>query len=495
MHTTFTKRGFTLIELLVVIAIIAVLASILFPVFAKAKAKAHAVSCLSNIRQLSMATLMFAQDNRQTFPDADTWAADIEDSVGNRKIFACPSDENGDGYISYGLSCLLVHPDGKGLKTDAVKNPVEVAMFFDATSKQFPDGGIVPSGNATNIQDLERRHNNGLNMAFVDGHAESLGGKKNFDLDEMDSPLARALYYPVAFGWVNNPGAGITPPSSPETNGIVKVGGSTTTMDLMKAGVDAWNAGGGFAENGTYHGSAGWGVDVGTTLWADTLYGQEGDTVLGASSNKGGDNQTIIARDGLVLIVNKNCKIPASFFEAKETTSKAKAQAIWGSETLDSIYTTDPTSVDKIHIYTRKITEAGGGAVVSGTYEYFSKTVLGGANGKLEFVDYNKFTQVWTNAEMVAAVSRDPYAIGYTGAGEVDPELVTILKWKRASDGEVETYSRKGVLAGGWELTRPLYASYETGNLAATAFVAFLQTTTFQNSPIMKSLYFPPATP
>src|SRR5437588_10037649 len=62
------RRAFTLIELLVVIAIIAILAAILFPVFAQARAKARAISCVSNIKQLSTAMLMYAQDYDETLP-------------------------------------------------------------------------------------------------------------------------------------------------------------------------------------------------------------------------------------------------------------------------------------------------------------------------------------------------------------------------------------------------------------------------------------------
>jgi prepilin-type N-terminal cleavage/methylation domain-containing protein len=60
------KRGFTLIELLVVIAIIAILAAILFPVFAKAREKARQTSCLSNCKQIALACLQYAQDYDET---------------------------------------------------------------------------------------------------------------------------------------------------------------------------------------------------------------------------------------------------------------------------------------------------------------------------------------------------------------------------------------------------------------------------------------------
>src|SRR6266480_7474120 len=67
MHCT-TKQGFTLIELLVVIAIIAILAAILFPVFAQAREKARQASCLSNNKQYATATLMYLQDYDETYP-------------------------------------------------------------------------------------------------------------------------------------------------------------------------------------------------------------------------------------------------------------------------------------------------------------------------------------------------------------------------------------------------------------------------------------------
>ncbi|MBM3498472.1 MAG: DUF1559 domain-containing protein [Armatimonadetes bacterium] len=62
------SQGFTLIELLVVIAIIAILAAILFPVFARAREKARQTSCLSNVKQLGLGVMMYCQDYDETYP-------------------------------------------------------------------------------------------------------------------------------------------------------------------------------------------------------------------------------------------------------------------------------------------------------------------------------------------------------------------------------------------------------------------------------------------
>ncbi len=103
MHS---KRGFTLIELLVVIAIIAILAAILFPVFAQARDKARAASCLSNCKQIAMGILQYTQDYDELFPpsrfntqanDASAtrfspWSVQIYPYVKSTGVFGCPSD-------------------------------------------------------------------------------------------------------------------------------------------------------------------------------------------------------------------------------------------------------------------------------------------------------------------------------------------------------------------------------------------------------------------
>ena len=89
------RKGFTLIELLVVIAIIAILAAILFPVFAKAREKARTNSCLNNQRQIAIAISMYIQDNdEKLFPNPNNraWASYLKD-YNEATIYNCPSED------------------------------------------------------------------------------------------------------------------------------------------------------------------------------------------------------------------------------------------------------------------------------------------------------------------------------------------------------------------------------------------------------------------
>jgi prepilin-type N-terminal cleavage/methylation domain-containing protein len=116
------RSGFTLIELLVVIAIIAILAAILFPVFAQAREKARATTCLSNEKQIGLAALMYTQDNDETYPWAwglgGNWVSLIDPYIKSagesmwgisvkNTVWMCPDDSTGDT-ISYTSNAMLL---------------------------------------------------------------------------------------------------------------------------------------------------------------------------------------------------------------------------------------------------------------------------------------------------------------------------------------------------------------------------------------------------
>ncbi|MFW6438179.1 MAG: DUF1559 domain-containing protein [Armatimonadota bacterium] len=201
------RRGFTLIELLVVIAIIAILAAILFPVFARAREKARQTSCLSNMKQLGLGMMMYAQDYDERFgqesfyyrdmgvdPYARAWFGDyIQPYVNNRNVLECPSyswtrtdyraPDWGDLVCSYAFPNIkhdINHDSVHSLsaaKMAVVESPADTIMLiesrsvqiFTGSSNDLPLADVIDGGRL----DIPRRaHNDGFNIAFADGHAK-----------------------------------------------------------------------------------------------------------------------------------------------------------------------------------------------------------------------------------------------------------------------------------------------------------------------------------
>jgi prepilin-type N-terminal cleavage/methylation domain-containing protein/prepilin-type processing-associated H-X9-DG protein len=200
------KRGFTLIELLVVIAIIAILAAILFPVFARARENARRASCQSNLKQIALGLFMYNQDYDEKLPlfyfdlggggnytdgistaGADQgWAQVLQPYLKSTQIFQCPSEttvqyvddatNKNAGYTDYWYNNQI-----DGLSDAAFDAPSVTVLFGDGVG-HTPDfntnGGCsvdpcvaADTGLAT-IDAGAHRHLTGANIAFADGHVK-----------------------------------------------------------------------------------------------------------------------------------------------------------------------------------------------------------------------------------------------------------------------------------------------------------------------------------
>ena len=179
------RKGFTLIELLVVIAIIAILAAILFPVFAKAREKARQTACLSNLKQLGTGWQMYAQDYdgklMGTWYDGVPWTGTwrywyeiVYPYVKNDKIFYCPSYGGATRPdMSYGIPAWY---SGGATDSDISAMPYGVSDTIQImeTTWGVLDGPTFFNSYHSSVADARLRddHNNGLNVTFADGHAK-----------------------------------------------------------------------------------------------------------------------------------------------------------------------------------------------------------------------------------------------------------------------------------------------------------------------------------
>ncbi len=173
---SFRKRGFTLIELLVVIAIIAILAAILFPVFAKAREKARTSSCQSNLKQIGLAFAMYKNDYDETSPGYDYsggWTLTLQPYIKNTQIFVCPSK------ISQTVTGYSYNIQFHNKKDAAVGNVSNVVEAFDSTGNVATAYGssinATTDGRCYSISGVaDSRHSDGLNTLFYDGHVKWL---------------------------------------------------------------------------------------------------------------------------------------------------------------------------------------------------------------------------------------------------------------------------------------------------------------------------------
>ncbi len=185
------RNGFTLIELLVVIAIIAILAAILFPVFARARENARKTNCLSNLKQIGLGFMQYAQDYDETMPlgcgsrpsqgsgAARCQHVAIFPYLKNTQVWVCPSEAGGhapnatdqvDALERNFRGSYVINVPARYKKLATIQQPAEFIHLLDGTQ-----GSIVrnSSGCCTGRASIIAfRHMDGANVLFMDGHAK-----------------------------------------------------------------------------------------------------------------------------------------------------------------------------------------------------------------------------------------------------------------------------------------------------------------------------------
>ena len=204
-------KGFTLIELLVVIAIIAILAAILFPVFARAREKAREASCLSNLKQIGLAVMQYNTDYDGLFPfstranPSGSWAHMLQPYIRNWQIIRCPSNPTWTHGYAYNIQFGYVlggaawspprtGPIYDGIHEASVVNPAGKIVVMESTlgywwmrnvlnytdaQAQGINYRFFPQTTRTQMHALFNHeqsgiHNGGINNLYADGHAKWL---------------------------------------------------------------------------------------------------------------------------------------------------------------------------------------------------------------------------------------------------------------------------------------------------------------------------------
>jgi prepilin-type N-terminal cleavage/methylation domain-containing protein/prepilin-type processing-associated H-X9-DG protein len=207
---TTGRSGFTLIELLVVIAIIAILAAILFPVFARARENARRASCQSNLKQIGLGVLQYTQDYDEKYPIRDHGGSNartgiwvnLQPYIKSEQIYQCPSETNGvpagatmqdraavNGFTDYTYNLQLNRQsagttDNNPQSLSSVQDSALVVMMWErgnADGREMQSGVLTGTTLFARIGDFSppsaTRHLDTANYLFADGHVKALRGE------------------------------------------------------------------------------------------------------------------------------------------------------------------------------------------------------------------------------------------------------------------------------------------------------------------------------
>ena len=172
------NKGFTLIELLVVIAIIGILAGILLPVLSRARESARRTQCMSNIKQIGMGLIMYANENSELFPSDTAYAGAspamrglnllYDTYISDKRVFNCPSDTQVDAQSNAGMSPFTAN--------DSFDKD-ECSYGYDRAHTQADDADVAlvadrPPATPSATANTTNHNARGQNIVYVDGHVE-----------------------------------------------------------------------------------------------------------------------------------------------------------------------------------------------------------------------------------------------------------------------------------------------------------------------------------
>lgn len=200
-------KGFTLIELLVVVAIISILAAILFPVFARSRENARRASCMSNLKQIALGVAQYNQDNDSMFPprynagapyvypphtaqNTGGWPILVEPYIKSEQLFQCPSEITAPGGMQSSTAIDYFYNYSLGSKDNGAGGEMQGGVSEAAL--QFPVSTILNGDSKTDVATntawninidaaqiaASKRHLDGANYSFADGHVKWLRPEK-----------------------------------------------------------------------------------------------------------------------------------------------------------------------------------------------------------------------------------------------------------------------------------------------------------------------------
>ena len=179
------RSGFTLIELLVVIAIIAILAAILFPVFARAREKARQTSCLSNVKEITLGFIMYKSDYDSLGMQRDyyvgstrlAWSDHVQPYLKSKELFTCPSENTPHQLWNTQVPTDYAYNFCRPRNTleAMIQWPAEFGVFYDWRYGCIKDNPTACSNCPLNHgwRATDRPpHNEGINIGYYDGHGK-----------------------------------------------------------------------------------------------------------------------------------------------------------------------------------------------------------------------------------------------------------------------------------------------------------------------------------